>query len=453
MAEENAMRAVDALADYVQAARDQQPSPEAHDAAIRCILDLLAAVAAGLDTTSAVGTRRVADIAFGGGASPIWFTGTTSGIVGAAWSNSAAASALDLDDGNRIARGHPGAAVIPAAFSVATETGASFDDLIKAIVVGYEVGVSVAASRGFHARTGMWSCYGVVAATALLRRTPLDQTAHAFAIAGMTAPNLLFTAGSPRYPVPEGNDIKEGIPWSTAGGIVAVLQAEAGVVGPRDILDHAPHHAGQQLIERIGRDQHICNTYFKLYSCCRHVHAPADALLALVDQHRLDYRAIEAVAVHTYGGALLISNRIAPANLVDVQFSIPYCLGLAATLGPSALLPLTEDVLNRDDVTNFARKVTLHLDPALDSRFPAETLTRLVVSCAGRTYESEITAPRGEAACPLSWQQLEEKFVAASRHVARKDQQSELLNAVRQLKAGSSADLMTKLAGMTLTRL
>ena len=446
------MRAVDALADFVHSARDRAVSPDEWDAAIRCILDLLGAVAAGFNAPSALATRRVADLSLGGGASPIWFSDKTSSVVGAAWSNSAAASAMDLDDGNRLALGHPGAAVIPAAFAIAAETGASFEDIIKAIVSGYEVGVSVAASRGFHARTGMWSCYGVVAAAGLLRRTRPDHLAHAFAIAGMTAPNLLSTGGGPRYPVPEGNDVKEGIPWSTAGGIVAVLQAEAGFAGPRDILDHAPHYATRQLIDQIGKSRHICNTYFKLYSCCRHVHAPVDALLTLLDQHGLDHRRIEAVEVHTYGGALLISNRLEPANLVDVQFSIPYCLGLAAMLGPSALLPLTEDVLHRDDVSRFARKVTLHLDPALDTRFPAETLTRLVVSHAGRRYESKVTAPRGEATQPFSWQELEQKFVMASRGVAREDQQTELLNAARKLKTGDASHFMSKLACMTFTR-
>ena len=39
----------------------------------------------------------------------------------AAFANSAAASALDLDDGHRAAGGHPGAAVIPAVFAVAQE--------------------------------------------------------------------------------------------------------------------------------------------------------------------------------------------------------------------------------------------------------------------------------------------------------------------------------------------
>ena len=53
----------------------------------------------------------------------------------------------------------------------------------------------------------------------------------------MTAPNLLFAGSGPPYPDPEGNDVKEGIPWSTVTGIVAVLQAEAGMTGPLDLLE------------------------------------------------------------------------------------------------------------------------------------------------------------------------------------------------------------------------
>jgi 2-methylcitrate dehydratase PrpD len=148
---------------------------------------------------------------------------------------------------------------------------------------------------------------------------------------------------------------------------------------------------------------------------------------------------------------LRLSNRTEPTNLVDVQYSIPYCLGLAAILGPSALLPLTKDILFRDDVSQFARKVTLHLDSALDERFPAETLTRVVVHCRGERYESAVTAPRGEATDPLSWQELEEKFLTASRHIATQGQQAEILDAARQLKDGDIAPLMACLSQMTFS--
>jgi 2-methylcitrate dehydratase PrpD len=108
--------------------------------------------------------------------------------------------------------------------------------------------------------------------------------------------------------------------------------------------------------------------------------------------------------------------------------------------------------LFRDDVAQFARKVTLHLDPELDDRFPAETLTRVAVHCGGQHYESAITAPRGEATDPLSWQELEEKFLTASRHVATEGQQAEVLEAARQLKDGDIAPLMASLSRMTFSR-
>jgi len=116
------MHAVRSLADYVHAAQGREPTAEAGEAAIRCIFDLVSAVVVGLDAADVPGVRRIAQDTFGGtfggGSTPIWFARMATGMVGAAWSNSAAASALDLDDGNRLARGHPGAAVIPAAFAL-----------------------------------------------------------------------------------------------------------------------------------------------------------------------------------------------------------------------------------------------------------------------------------------------------------------------------------------------
>lgn len=447
------MHAVEHLAEYVALARERDVLPEARDAAIRCILDLMAAAAAGIDARGVQAVREVARSAYGAGNIPIWFAGGSSSLIGAAWCNSAAAAALDLDDGNRLARGHPGAAVIPAAIAAAQETGASFDDLVKAIVVGYEVGVAVGASRRFYANSGMWTCYGVVAALGLLRGTPPERLAHAFAIAGMSAPNQLHAGAGPAYPASEGSDVKEGIPWSTVTAINALLLAEAGHNGTLNLLDAEAHIATGELIAGLGSRNYVGRSYFKLYSCCRHVHAPVDALRGLIDRHGLDPTGIEAVEVHTYAGAMRISNRPEPASFVDIQFSIPYCLGLAALLGPETLLPLSDDALGRDDVSAFARKVRLVLDPALDSRFPAQTLTRVVVSCDGRRYESPVTAPRGEASEPLSWSELEDKFRTASRFVATPAQQAEILAAVRRLRDGDAAPFLAALSQIELRRL
>ncbi|MEQ1773339.1 MAG: MmgE/PrpD family protein [Burkholderiales bacterium] len=441
---------VHALADYVCSLRAENMSSASRTAALRCVLDLLSAAAAGLNVPGVSATRHVAHALYGkgsGGTSTIWFSGESSNAIGAAFCNSAAASVLDLDDGHRIARGHPGACVIPAAFATAAEVGASSDELLTSIIVGYEVCVRIAAARSVHARSGVWCGYGAAAAAGWLRDTPPDKLAHALAIAGMTAPHLLSSNGGPRYPVPVGNDIKEGIPWATVGGMTALYLAESGVCGPEDILDHAPHYDSKHLLAGLGSDEPmIRGTYFKPYACCRHIHAPVDAFSDLLVRHSIKPDDIERIDVHIYEGALLISNRREPRNLVDVQFSIPYCLGLTALMGTSCLLPVENGVLGRPDVTAIANKVELHLDAALNARFPAESLCRVVVTTTHARYESQDTAPRGEASDPMSWEDLREKFRRATRNVMPAERQQCALDAVDQLEQGALDPLMRVLA-------
>jgi hypothetical protein len=49
----------------------------------------------------------------------------------------------------------------------------------------------------------------------------------------------------------------------------------------------------------------------------------------------------------------------------------------------------------------------------------------------------------------LSWQELEGKFLTASRLIATPGQQTEILEAARQLKDGDIAPLMACLSQMT----
>ena len=439
------------IAAYVEASRGQRASEPAREAALRCTLDLLGAAAAGINEPGVAAIRGMALKAMGAGDAPVWFAGLSSSVIGAAWANSAAASALDLDDGHRLARGHPGAAVIPTAFAVAHETGATLEELISAIVIGYEVGVTIGAARVVYGNTGTWSSYAAVATAAALRRTPSAILAHALAIAGESAPNQLFSSAStPRTPAPEGSDVKEGIPWSVVTGLVALGLAEGGHTGPRNILDSPRHYRFPDELA-LGSSLHICNAYFKLYACCRHVHAPVDAMLNVIHRHHINASEIDAIEVETTSGAMRISNRAQPENLIDAQYSIPYCLALAAFRGAQALLPLTAEALAHDDeLTGLARKVTLSLSPEFDAVFPAQTLARVTVVCGDRSFVSDITAPKGEATNPLSWAELEAKFSAATRMVATDTQQNRMLSAMNNARAGSLTALTACLEGLTL---
>lgn len=427
------------IASYIEATRKKRSSEPAREAALKCIFDLLGAVAVGIGDIGPAAIRSASPAIFGRGDVPIWFTGEVGSVIGAAWANSSAAAALDLDDGNRFARGHPGAAIIPAAFAVGHETGATLEEIITAIVIGYEVGVAVGTARTTYGSSGTWTIYGVVAAAAALRNTPWPAVEHALAIAGESAPNQAFAGGpAPRIPAPEGAAVKEGIPWSVVSGLTSLYLAEAGHTGPRNILDSVRHYQFPDSLS-LGTTEHICATYFKPYACCRHIHAPLAALERLISRHHIVAKEIDSIEVEIHSAGMRISNRPAPQNLIDVQYSIPYCLALVSLHGPESLLPVTAEALEHMDVLALASKVKLSLSPEFDAVYPGDILARVVVTSQGERFVSEPTSPAGEPL--MTWDQLEAKFKATTRLAMSPAQATFVLEAIAMMKSGDMTPL------------
>jgi hypothetical protein len=102
------------VADFARTLRWEELSAGVRSQAIRCVLDLCGAAVAGSRTEAAQTAATYALYAHGNGSSTIIGTGANSTPVGAALANGFAASALDIDDGYRPVKGHPGAVVFPA---------------------------------------------------------------------------------------------------------------------------------------------------------------------------------------------------------------------------------------------------------------------------------------------------------------------------------------------------
>lgn len=388
---------------------------QARQAAAEALIDLVTAAAAAPCRAAVV---EALTVTHGRGPASVWFTGWTAAPAAAGMANAMLAAALDLDDGHRPSRGHPGACVIPAVLAEADRldaTGKPPDDaaILDAIVTGYEVGLRIASARGFYARTGFWGGFAAAAGAGALAELPAGKFAHALAIAGETAPHMVTTTAPPAWPQPVGSDVKEGIPWAVSGGLTAVHLAAAEFTGPLDLVDHAPFFDAAAIIADQPRPL-IMETYTKFHAACRHVHAPVEALAALMADHGLTIEQIETIEVRAYSGALRISNLARPQNLTEAQYSIPYCLGLTALRGPSALLPMTAADLGISAAERLAARVTLLVDPALEKRFPAETPVVLRVMTSQGVYQSPATCPSGEADCRPSLRDRLEKFRAAA---------------------------------------
>ncbi len=402
------------------------------DQAAWCVLDLLGAAMAGFGQTSARSARRFARHFFPIGSASVWFAGDGLSPLGAAFCNSAAGSALDLDDGHRAAGGHPGASLIPTALAVGQSLNSKGRDVLAAVVIGYEVAVRAAAARNPATMdtfsTGRWCGFGAAAIRCWLEGRGPGVLAHAMAISGMHAPLQSASAYSRL-----GHHTKEGIPWGTVTGLAAVDLAAQGFIGPLDIWDHPGHYRRQAITDGFGEEWAIFRTYFKPYACCRWLHAALDAWQGLVGQG-LSPGEVDRVDVFTFNRAINLNNHPDPATLEQAQFSLPFCLAAVALEGPQALLPMSIDLLGRPHLAAFARKVRLHHDPALEAEFPALAGARLEVETTMGAFCKEVRHPRGDPANPLSAGELTAKFHSLAGTLSQRVKAEAVVAAVLEMK-------------------
>jgi 2-methylcitrate dehydratase PrpD len=401
---------------------------------------------------SAVAARTMAAPVFGSGEAPIWCAGRCA-PAGALFCNVTAASALDIDDGNRAARGHPGACVIPAALLIAGQTGATGRELISAIICGYDVGARIAASQttdGIRTRqSGRWAAFASAATAGRLLQLEPVRLSHALAISGVMAPNQLAN-GSSGYSRLTGNDVKEGIAWSSLLGITAAHLAAAGFTGPEDLLDHPDYYDGSRILGGLGRHWEIADTYFKPYACCRYIHPALDAYSELAADTIGPDDIIE-VEVQTFAWALKLANKVSPESLVDMQYSLPFCMAILAVDGVQALAPIDKAALGRTDLIRFAQKVRLSVDPDLDRFFPAQTLSRVVIRTRTLELTSDIHTPLGDKTRPMGWEAICRKFRNLTRHQLQDAEQQDIIGAVAALQGGGAAAIADLLQALRRT--
>lgn len=418
----------------------------ASEATRRCILDAVSAAVPGQATPGGKAARVGAVATWGSGLTPIWLSSARSTAIGAAFANSAAVCMLDIDDGHRAAAGHPGASIVPAVLAAVHEDPTLAPRAITAIAIGYEVGVRIAASRDLRRLdtviTGRWCGQGAAAAIGWLRRMSPRIIAEAVAAAGSVAP-IMAVAEFTQV----GNHVKEAIPHATANGLACLHLAQAGFAAPLDILDDARAFSESTLLDGLGERWMIESCYFKPYSCCRWIHAPIDGLSKIMADRKLSFQDITKIRIETFGKALTLNNQKAPKSLEASQFSIPFCLGVTATRGPEALVPMTEpDLLKDPAILSVSSLVEVVFDAEMDSYFSAAVPSRISVSCGDTTFSETVMAPFGEPSNPMGWDALFEKFhVLASSQLAS-HQEASLRRALDDMRMGDLAPLLTELA-------
>lgn len=393
-----------------------RPLPEpAVRAALAAIVDWTAVTVAGAVAEQAERLRT----ALLPGAGPCRVPGTTATAPAetAALINGTAAHALELDDIYAPGLYHPGAPTIAAALAVAERSGASGADLVRGVVIGYEVGNRVASTLGaahyrYWHNTGTAGTIAAAAAAAEILRLDAGPFAHALALAATTGAGLqqTFRSDSMGKPLHSGH--------AAQAGTVAALAASAGFTGTLSVLDGeigmgvvmSDSPSWEQAGAPFGPGFLIERTTVKPYPCCGHVFAAIDAALELraAGVRAEDVARIEA---ESYSTALTVAGNPAPATPFEAKFSMPFVVAHALVHGEVAAGAFTEDRLADERVGALMHKVALRPAAEFDDAFPARRGARVtVVDRAGHPRSVTVPDRRGDPANPVTPAQLDAKF-------------------------------------------
>ena len=355
----------------------------------RCLLDTLGALLAGTRTPVADIMERMVLDQFEGNQAHILGSGRTASAAGAALANGFAGNALDIDDGYRLVKGHPGACVLPPILA-ATEIagGVSGESFLTALVVGYELGIRAGMIR--HARyptyhsSGSWGAISGAGAAGKILGLDRSTLTHAMGAAEYHAPLA---------PMMKGIDTpamtKDSIGWGCMTAVLSVLMARKGFTGIVPIFEETPD---PEWIQGMGNRYETLNLYFKPYAACRWAQPAVDGALKILREHRIGPEAVKTIQVRTFEAASRLS-RGYPRNTEEAQYNMafPIAAGLIdGEVGPSQVLP--PRLFDRDIQCLMDRVSVVPVD-AFEAAFPAKALAEVVITTAdGRSLTSGVMA-------------------------------------------------------------
>ncbi|MEA5409470.1 MmgE/PrpD family protein [Haloarculaceae archaeon H-GB2-1] len=393
---------MDRAVEYVHSESLDEIPDEVDEALRRRVLDQLAAVVAGHRVERMdVSTDYAAETYTAGESTILDGSGRERCLEGATLANGLAGNALDIDDGNRIAEGHPAACVVPAALAAAEEQDATIRELLDAVLAGYEVACRTALVlkewTGMYNGSGSWGAVGAAAAIARLRGYDHETTADALGIAEWNAPINPVMRSVAR---PGSAMTKDGIGWGGFVGATAANVARRGLNGSGMVFDD--EEADPSPLDSLGEEYFLTESYYKPYPGCRWVHSGVDAAFELLDEHGIDAEDIEAVRAYTHWKAMELGTK-RPANPDEAEYSYPYMLAVAIVKN-DWLTPADFDEAMRTDegVLDLVDKISLHQDEEAQELYSEKSTSRIEIDADGETYTSELTSPRGSRERPLT---------------------------------------------------
>lgn len=404
------------LARYMVEARDRPLPPDVVLACKHRILDTFGAMISGARMRP--GEMATAYVRSLGGIdqATVVASDLRTTAINAALANAMCAHADETDDFEPVTKAHPGSATVPAALAMAEKEGRSGQDMIRAVVLGYDLCCRLLLAlgpdlvRGSHrSAEGTSSTFGALGAAAALARLDERRTRFALSYAAQQVSGLWSW-------VKDEDHIEKAFDFAGMGarnGVTAVTMVQAGLTGVADVLD-GTHNLfialstdpkPEAMLDGLGSRYFITETAIKTFSVGYPIQSPLDAILTLRERHGLRAADVQRIVVHLPTDAVGI---VGHSAMPDVNCQ--HLVALALVRGAVSFTDSHDASLMQNLSIRSAReKVEVVGDPGLMTREAPRSARVEVTLTDGRRLEHFTKFPPGTKENPLNTERVNAK--------------------------------------------
>ena len=270
----------------------------------------------------------------------------------------------ETDDLHRASVTHPGCVVVPAVLALGEKIGASNEQMLTAILHGFEAmcrigaGVGPAHYRIWH-NTATCGPFGSAMAASTLLGLSAAQTLDALGNAGTQSSGFwqFMETGAMSKHLHAGRASESG--W------LAAEMAGSGFTGPAEILEgDKGFFAGTcddptpaNILREAESAWQLLLTSIKPWPSCRHTHPVIDCALEI--HSLLDGDRVVEVDIKTYQAAFDVCNCPEPETEYQAKFSLFHTAAIAFTDGRVGLNSFDSDARRRSADLRRATRVTI----------------------------------------------------------------------------------------------
>ncbi|HEX3862014.1 MAG TPA: MmgE/PrpD family protein [Stellaceae bacterium] len=413
------MSAARDLASFLAGVKFADLPAQAVDHAAMLIASTLASAAMGAGIESARIIRDMARERGGTSQASLWFDNSAKlPVSDVAQANAVTSDAAASDDSDLRQIVHCGTPLCATSLALAEHSGASGEDILAAIVVGYETAGRVTdvlprfRVRGHHGSIG--AIFAAAGAAARLLKQDAGQMTHTIALTATSASGLARAADtSVAREYHCGN--------ATLLGIQAARAAQRGYTGEETTLEmksgffevyggeDGAAAAAAMLTDLGGSWDIITDMAVKLVPGGHPYHAFGEAAANASREAQVSPEEIESITA-ARPGLTALTGPLHPADLIDMAHSPAYFLAAGAADREFSWAHAGPDKIADPVIHALIDKVRVGPPPTENTGRYRQGAAVTIRTRDGRSFTSAVYAPKGSGLLGIDWADIDAKF-------------------------------------------